>query len=221
MHVTLRCGDELTLMRAAYWRGCGGESEVVVVVVVVVVLIIISIIVIVVFPIMTQSSVSFSLESMSSAQREKSIIDAEIAAHSSETIPLPLTSSHFLMTCLFFNIALYHSLTCLPLAPVASAPFSPRRSPRFSTASGGFAFGGGGCSSPSLAPQQAVRRARSGSNCEDDVHSRSVRLKAEDDIPASSNASSGGGAAAQAPPSSKTLEEILRDKLNAALEECV
>jgi hypothetical protein len=46
-------------------------------------------------------------------------------------------------------------------------------------------------------------------------------LKAEDDIPASSNASSGGGAAAQAPPSSKTLEEILRDKLNAALEECV
>jgi hypothetical protein len=52
-------------------------------------------------------------------------------------------------------------------------------------------------------------------------------LKAEDDIPASSNASSGGGAAAgggaadRAPPSSKTLEEILRDKLNAALEECV
>jgi hypothetical protein len=139
----------------------------------------------------------------------------------------PLTTSHFLMTCLFFNIALYHSLTCLPSAPVASAPFSPRRSPRFSTASGGFAFGGGGCSSPSLAPQQAVRRARSGSNCEDDVHSRSVRLKAEDDIPASSNASSGGGAAAgggaadRAPPSSKTLEEILRDKLNAALEECV
>jgi hypothetical protein len=56
---------------------------------------------------------------MSSAQREKSIIDAEIAAHSSETIPLP---PH--------HVSFPHDLPILQYRPVSLShvfAFSSRR----------------------------------------------------------------------------------------------